>query len=312
MKSDHRAKWVAFHRALWGSVALHAVVAGVLLLLFRAGTERAPGQPGIDTRAAQEPQVRISLTDDAPASTDLAPPPSPPARVDPPPSAEQPAAPVGPRAPAEPRRLPPELIAQIGKLSTTASGPEPVEVPIPMGGATIPSAPAQPVRPVGLTGNGAAGRAPALHGALVPGTTVVYILDCSGSMGAAGKLDVARAVLASTLGLQPPTVSFQVIVYAGRATPLLATNGTAVPASAANVRVAVEKLGPLEARGKSNHLDAVRAALVFRPDVIVLLTDADDLSAAALKALQPGAPKPVPVCVGQVTAEGVKHPRELR
>jgi hypothetical protein len=90
------------------------------------------------------------------------------------------------------------------------------------------------------------------------------------------------------------------------------TNGTAPPASAANVRTAVEKLAALEARGRSNHFDAVRAALAFRPDVILLLTDADDLSAVALKPLLEGTPKPVPVCVGQVTADRVQRPRELK
>jgi hypothetical protein len=131
-------------------------------------------------------------------------------------------------------------------------------------------------------------------------------------MGAAGKLDRARAALRATLRQQPATVRFQVIAYAGTATPLLVTNGTALPASAANVRTAVEKLAPLEARGRSNHLDAIRAALAFRPDVIVLLTDADDLGAVALKPLLGAAPRPVPVCVGQVTAERVQRPRELK
>jgi hypothetical protein len=131
-------------------------------------------------------------------------------------------------------------------------------------------------------------------------------------MGAAEKLDRARAALSATLRQQPATVRFQVIVYAGTATPLLATNGTALSASAANVQSAVEKLAPLEPRGKSNHSAAICAALAFRPDAIVLLTDADDLSAATLKPLLGSASRPVAVYVGQVTAERVQRPQELK
>ena len=105
----------------------------------------------------------------------------------------------------------------------------------------------------------------------------MYVLDCSGSMGAAGKFDQARAALISTLRLQAATVRFQVIVYSGTATPLLTSDASGLPANEANVRAALEKLATLEPRGKSDHLGAIRTALAFRPDVIVLLTDADDL-----------------------------------
>jgi Mg-chelatase subunit ChlD len=141
---------------------------------------------------------------------------------------------------------------------------------------------------------------------------VVYVLDCSGSMGAGGKFDAARAALISTLKQQPTSVRFQVIVYAGTAAPLLASSGNALPATDANVRAATEKLAALDARGKSNHLEAVRAALAFRPDVILLLTDADDLNVAALRSIVASAPKSVLGCVGQVTAGGVQRPRELK
>lgn len=151
-------------------------------------------------------------------------------------------------------------------------------------------------------------RAPAIHGALQPQQTVVYVLDCSGSMGASGKFDAARAALVSTLKVQPASVRFQVVVYTGTASPLLAGSGSTLPATEANVRLAADALAKLDARGKSNHGGAVRAALAFRPDVILLLTDADDLGAAALKSVAMS----VTVCVGQVTATGVQRPRELK
>src|SRR5262249_35833802 len=132
------------------------------------------------------------------------------------------------------------------------------------------------------------------------------------SMGASGKFEAARGALVSTLKLQPTSVRFQVIVYSGTATPLLTGNGTALPATEANVRAAIGALATLEPRGTSNHPGAVRAALAFGPDVVLMLTDADDLNAKVLKSIAASAPKPILMCVGQVTAEGVQSPRELK
>ncbi len=145
-----------------------------------------------------------------------------------------------------------------------------------------------------------------------PGRVVVYVLDCSGSMGAAGKFTLARDALLATLKQQPTTVRFQVVIYTGAARALLASDGNALPATEANIRAASDKLAELEPRGKSNHADAVRLALTFRPDVVLVLTDADDLNAIALKTVIASATKSAPVYVGQVTPEGVQRAKELR
>ena len=214
-------------------------------------------------------------------------PPAPPVKVKP----LEPLGPTGPYTFVPPQTLLPELIARIRTSGTTALSID------------------TNVRPAG--GSGAASAAP-LHGALKPDQTVVYVLDCSGSMGAANKFVAARTALVATLRAQPETVRFQVIVYAGTARILLPSDGTAPAATEANIRVAATKLAEVEPRGASNHPAAVRAALRFRPDVIFLLTDADDLTAAMLKPVLALAAKPVAVCVGQVTGKGVQRPRELR
>jgi hypothetical protein len=315
MRPQSRANATAFRRAVWASVAIH-VVAACALVLFVRTDKRAPAEVALDTRAASEPQVRMSLPE---VDVSLEPPPAPAkpqaAEPVPPPTmpevsqVTEPPAPT-PEAPvsasplaasrAAPQTLPPELLALIRKPaaqpSETPSGPNPPVVD-------------QNVKPTGGTSESAV---PAIHGALNPNQTVVYVLDCSGSMGASGKFEAARAALVSTLKLQPTSVRFQVIVYSGTATPLLAGNGTALPATEANVRAASDKLAKLEARGKSNHREAVGAALAFRPDVILMLTDADDLNAKALKSIASSAPTPILMCVGQVTAEGVQSPRELK
>lgn len=306
---------VALRRAVYASVALHVAVAAVcVLVLFAQSDEHKPSQAKIDTRA--EVEVRMSMPDvEVKAES---PPPKPPEvpqvstpeltqpqAVETPPAAPTPQPTTPPPAPTPipapepiapqvvvktaPQTLPPEIIAKI-RLPGAKSSPI-IDTDVhQLAGAATPAA------------------VPAIHGALSPNQTVVYVLDCSGSMGASGKFDAARAALVSTLKQQPPTVRFQVIVYTGSATPLLAGNGAALPATEANVNLATTALAKLDARGKSNHVAAVRAASAFRPDVILVLTDADDLDAAALKV----AAQTVPLRVGQVTAEGVQRPRELK
>ncbi|WP_162672972.1 VWA domain-containing protein [Gemmata massiliana] len=216
-----------------------------------------------------------------------------------------PAAPAGPFKAAVPKTLPPELIAMIHKPGAiTHSAPVAVSPPV-----RDPN-----VKPASGT-NGARPSAPAaraMHGALRESQTVVYVLDTSGSMGAAGKFEAARAALVATLKQQPATVRFQIIVYDSSAYPLLASNGSALPTTEANIRAATTALAALEPRGKSNHLVAVRAALGISPDFIVLLTDADDLTARTLKPVLSSVSKAPPVCVGLVTPEGVQQPRELK
>jgi hypothetical protein len=131
-------------------------------------------------------------------------------------------------------------------------------------------------------------------------------------MGAAGKFDTARAALVATLKLQPATVRFQIICYAGTAGPLLTSNRSGLPANEANVRAAIEKLAALEPRGLSDHFGAIRAALVFQPNVILLLSDGDDISPALVKSVLGRYGQSVPVCLGRVTAEGVQNVRELK
>ncbi|QJW96324.1 vWA domain-containing protein [Frigoriglobus tundricola] len=315
MRPKSRATLVAFRRAVWASVALHAVVACGLVLYLQAPEKHVPAAPGLDTR------VRISLTDDAPMSAEVGPPESTPAESAPPPDVPAPPVPSGPLAQAVPQTLPPELVALIRKPTPAPVGAEVVEVPLPTqeppprvdpnvrpaGGPTGATAPTAPT-----TGAPSGPPVRAIHGALAPGQTVVYVLDCSGSMGAAGKFDTARAALVATLKQQPATVRFQIICYAGTAGPLLASDRNALLANEANVRAAIEKLATLEPRGLSDHFGAIRAALVFRPSVVLILSDGDDIRPATVKSVVDRSGQSVPVCLGRVTAEGVQNVRELK
>lgn len=137
---------------------------------------------------------------------------------------------------------------------------------------------------------------------------MVYLLDCSGSMGEFGKLDLARAALLATLEQQPADVRFQVIFYNSAVWRLLPGGLISVGA----IRAAELKLATIEASGRSNHLEALRAAVALQTDAIVWLTDAGDLSAQKCKLVASEGAKPIRIYVAEVSARGVAAPRELR
>ncbi|MBY0461448.1 MAG: VWA domain-containing protein [Gemmataceae bacterium] len=309
MRGRSHTRRADLHRAIGASVALHVAVVGVLVLLLRAPSAEL-ARAGIDTRA---PDVCISTLDQPndPRGGELAPAPvSPPAPEWVPPRAAtnsepQPAPPSEPPAPAGPSgpfvstrppasALEARAVELFRQSRARASSPAPSDASVkPAAGTAVPGA-------------------RALHGAFKPDQTVVYVLDTSGSMGAQGKLDAARASLLTSLAQQPAAVRFQVVVYDGTVQPLLA-GGTPAPfATPENVRAAATKLAALEARGRCNHLAAVRTALAFRPDVLVLLTDAADLTANALRGAFVGEARRVPVFVALVTDGGVQQPLELK
>jgi uncharacterized protein with von Willebrand factor type A (vWA) domain len=139
---------------------------------------------------------------------------------------------------------------------------------------------------------------------------VVYLLDCSGSMGEFGKLALARAALLATLYRQTEEVRFQVIAYNTTARPVVA--GRYIAATAANVATVDAALAEITAAGKSNHVVAIRRAGELLPDAIVLLTDAEDLAASAVKPALAAAGKTIPVFISKVSGNGIAPCRQLR
>lgn len=108
--------------------------------------------------------------------------------------------------------------------------------------------------------------------------SVVYVLDRSMSMGMEDKLDMACRELLAGLRRLPPSARFQIIYYSDFAAPLAINNRIdLLPAESANIQAAARVLQTLTASGKTNHADALRRGLALRPDVLYLITDADDL-----------------------------------
>ena len=270
-----------FRRALAVSVAIHLALAAIGIVFLRVSSVPPRPAAGIDTGA----DVVIRSFDagrelDLPPS--LPPAPEPPeAPVNPPEPVSAPAGGLVPRADRLARPLPAEMMAIISR--TVAAQPTAAGAPAPAAGA--------------------------IHGMLAPGKSIVYVLDISGSMGEYGKLARAREALLATLRAQPESVRFQVIVYGGAARPLLVGAGC-LPATSANIEAAAAALGTQAASGRSNHVEAIRRAVACRPDVILFLTDAADLPAAALQPLL-AERRQVALSVARVTPTSIEKPRLL-
>jgi hypothetical protein len=109
----------------------------------------------------------------------------------------------------------------------------------------------------------------------------VYLIDCSGSMTQHHALTVAKRELLSSLDQLPPDAQFSAIFYNDRPEVLLDSAGqlALMPATAANKERARQKLATIKADGATDHVKALRSALVLKPEVVFFLTDAEQYRA---------------------------------
>jgi hypothetical protein len=187
----------------------------------------------------------------------------------------------GPGNDAEEQHAPPEefvasVVEQTTKAPGNGAGAAPVVVSRPA------DAHAGTVGPRGST-SARAGTGQTYSALEVPPTarSVVYLLDRSLSMGPGGALSRARRELLASLSHLPAETVFQVLVYNRQAEPLRVDGKTGYLTPDQTTREAVAReLDRIAAAGKTDHLLALRKALSLRPDVLFLVTDADDMSAA--------------------------------
>ncbi|HEY8506133.1 MAG TPA: hypothetical protein VIL46_16220 [Gemmataceae bacterium] len=224
------------------SVLIHSTLAGVLLI-------RSAGRDADRPRRSTVSLTLVVPEPTPPRAVHVDPPPPPP----PPPSeAASPPDPIPDPEPALPERAVRD--AERG-TENAVSAPHPA--------LRVPSS-----TPV-----------PLLHQPALPGQTVVYVLDCSASMGLAGRLDRARECLLATLRLHSADVRFQVITYhRTAAATLLSGSLRPVPITPPVLAELEAALADLTAGGSSAHAAALRQALLLRPDAVFWLTDADDLT----------------------------------
>jgi hypothetical protein len=116
------------------------------------------------------------------------------------------------------------------------------------------------------------------------GDSVVYVLDCSASMGLNDSFADARREVLASLDRLPESSRFQVICYNRDAMALNICGRTdLVPAGPQNKRAAAVVLEGKLPAADTNHLEALRQALALEPDVIFWVTDAADLKAEEVR-----------------------------
>ena len=121
-----------------------------------------------------------------------------------------------------------------------------------------------------------AGAMTAFCGVPAIGSSVVFVIDRSASMGLEGRLERACTELQASLQRLPPTARFQVIAYhrhpAGARRQWIAAGDGGIH-SVSNCRG-----GSAQGRRRHRSHKRLRAALAMQPDVICFLTDDDELT----------------------------------
>jgi hypothetical protein len=118
------------------------------------------------------------------------------------------------------------------------------------------------------------------------GQRIVYVIDRSSSMGEHGALEAACRELLASVARLPATARFQVVLYNRSASPLLLGGRTDLAAAGADSLHQVEAaLAALRPAGSTNHVEALKTALTLLPDVLFLVTDADDLTQKEVRAV---------------------------
>jgi hypothetical protein len=104
-----------------------------------------------------------------------------------------------------------------------------------------------------------------------------YVIDCSGSMAMHNALEIAKRELLASLNQLPPDAEFAVIFYNRLPSLLDDPQGHKglMAATVANKGRISSRLETIKPDGGTDHMAALRAALVLKPEVIFFLTDAD-------------------------------------
>jgi hypothetical protein len=240
------------------SLALHALLGGGLLWLSggrwsAAAPERAAGAAPAD--------------DDYDCPLYLVP--APPEAPAPGPRRQVPALPAEEPAPVQRLvALPPEV-----PRTDVRAQPQPPAPPTPQ---------ITPGGGHGLPGK-AGGMAATFFGLPAQAKKIVYVLDRSSSMGQNGLLTRAARELLASLERLPPGTQFQVLVY-NRTVEALPRGPLAWrDATPEQRQLVAQALLTLPAEGGTDHTPALRGALALRPDVLFLVTDADDLTDAQVQ-----------------------------
>jgi hypothetical protein len=256
----HRRPWRA--RASWAlSVGLHLSMAGAIWLILTHASQSEPQLLNTVVKNSSD-EYEIIFDDEPPRRTK-------------PPSLFRPRASIGTM-----QVIPDSPPAAVMNL------PEPPRVPRSPG-------------PLGTSGNGGTSSGIAQAGfngsrdgagSLGSGSTptptrlpvplsvksVVFVVDCSASMGQEDRLDIARRQLVALLKQMGSGTRFQVVFYSH--SPRRFAGEGLIAVTDGMVAYLDQFMLRIEPEGENDHLAALRDAISLEPEMICLLTDADDLT----------------------------------
>ncbi len=131
------------------------------------------------------------------------------------------------------------------------------------------------------------------NGTRLSGRRFVFIIDRSQSMGGQGLgvLSEAQTELTNAINQLQPNHSFQIVAYHSRTVTI--AKREMLPATKENKALVKPFLQRLAAFGSTEHTYGISAALAFKPDAVVLLTDGGypELTAAELTDIRRSAGK---------------------
>ena len=278
------------------SAVVHALAVGLILIGLHDEDREPTKRAAIDIRlySVEQPSTEANIL---PITITI-----------PPPSMRS----TLPKVSAVPERLPAHILARIRSQPTRPVGGEVVEISMAVEPVTAtPSPVAAPGLAAIIPAGAGKSNGKPIHGTLDRDQAIVYVLDSSGSMGEWGKFDRAREALIATLRLQPANARFQIVVYAGTARLLLPDRGGFLTPTPELMAKVVETLSHLEPAGRSNHIAGARLGCELQPQIILLLTDGDDLPSAQLRAICTN-PKPIKLCIAPCSATGIAQPMMIK
>jgi hypothetical protein len=135
----------------------------------------------------------------------------------------------------------------------------------------------------GKTGIGGKGEQPSFFQMSIAAKRIVFALDRSLSMGLDNSFIRARAELCRCLDTLPEGTAFQVVLYNRAAETVLDTKGRLLRVEPDNLRDVEQALAEIRPEGGTDYEKALEMALGLEPEVIFLVTDADDLTPAQLR-----------------------------
>jgi hypothetical protein len=138
-------------------------------------------------------------------------------------------------------------------------------------------------RKAGNTGSGGNGVRPGFFQMSIAAKRIVFALDRSLSMGLNNSFIRARAELCRCLDALPEGTAFQVVLYNRSAETVVGSKGRLLPAEPDTIREVKQVLADTRPEDGTDHEKALELGLGLEPEVIYLVTDADDLTPAQLR-----------------------------